>query len=278
VSYGATAAQVYLRRHRSSVRTLVLDGATELGVPLYAHFAQNAERSLTQLERRCRTDAVCTRAFPHWRATFDRLVRAWNRTPVRLGRRVTMSGDDLAGVVQTMLLDPEEAASVPLLVAHAAVRDFALLEQQGRPGEFTREAMFWSIWCNEPWVGLAAHGPWGTVFDGYATSALRGYRAVCSVLPKRAEPADAWQAPRSAVPLLALVGGADPQDPAANLPELREHFTNARTIVVPGYGHAVARYGCLAGLASIFIDKAGVSGLDLRCVHAIEPVPFARSP
>jgi hypothetical protein len=80
------------------------------------------------------------------------------------------------------------------------------------------------------------------------------------------------------VPLLALVGGADPQDPAANLPELRRHFTNARTIVVPGYGHAVARYGCLAGLASIFIDEAGSSGLDLRCVRAIEPVPFARSP
>ena len=66
--------------------------------------------------------------------------------------------------------------------------------------------------------------------------------------------------------------------PGGNLPELREHFTNARRIVVAGYGHAVARYGCLAGLASFFIDEAGVSGLDLRCVHAIEPVPFALSP
>jgi pimeloyl-ACP methyl ester carboxylesterase len=278
VSYGATAAQVYLRRHRSSVRTLVLDGATELGASLYAHFAQNAERSLTQLERRCRTDEACTRAFPHWRATFDRLVRRWNRSPVRLGRRVSMTGDDLAGVVQTMLLDPEDAAAIPLVVAHAARRDFGPLEKQGRPGEFTRELMFWSIWCNEPWVGLSAHGPWGTVFDGYAAGTLRGYRAVCAVLPKRAEPADAWQAARSTVPLLALVGGADPQDPAANLFNLREHFPNARAIVVPSYGHAVAAYGCLAGLASIFIDAASSSRLDLRCVRAIKPVPFALSP
>ena len=34
ISYGATAAQVFLRRHPGSVRTVVLDGATLLDVPV----------------------------------------------------------------------------------------------------------------------------------------------------------------------------------------------------------------------------------------------------
>jgi len=41
-SYGATAAQIYLKLHPSSVRTLILSGATAIDVPFFDRFAVNA--------------------------------------------------------------------------------------------------------------------------------------------------------------------------------------------------------------------------------------------
>jgi hypothetical protein len=35
------------------------------------------------------------------------------------------------------------------------------------------------------------------------------------------------------VPVLALVGGADPQDPVTNLSDLMQHFPDSRTGVFP---------------------------------------------
>ncbi len=274
-SYGATAAQVFLKRHRHSVRTITLDGASLLGVPFYARFARNAQHALAQVAKRCAAAAGCARAFPHWPATFARLVRTWNKHPVHRTAKLTMTGDELAGVVQTMLLDAGKAASIPLVVARAAAGDYGPLNEQIEPGVVENQVMFWSIWCNEPWVGLGAKGPWHTDFDGYTAKTIAGYRKACGVVPKRAEPPSAWTLPvRSEVPLLVLAGGADPQDPVANLPRLRATFPNARVIAVPGYGHAVGQYGCLGGLVSDFIDRASAVGLATRCVRAIDPPPF----
>jgi pimeloyl-ACP methyl ester carboxylesterase len=273
-SYGATLAQVYLRRHRGHVRTLILDGATLLDVPFYGQFAGNAQRALEQLARRCAASPGCAAAFPRWRQMFARLVRAWNADPVHRTRTATMTGDDLAGVVQDMLLSSDSAASIPLVVTRAAKGDYRPLNRQIEPGTFSRQLMFWSVWCNEPWVGLDATGPWHTDFDGYTTATITHYRATCRSLPRRSEPISAWNLPRTQVPLLALVGGADPQDPIGNLAGLRWFFPNGRAIVVPGYGHAVGRYGCLGGLVSLFVDNASAEGLDTRCVRAIRPPPF----
>jgi len=273
-SYGATAAQVFLRRHRSSVRTLILDGGTLLDLPLYRRFAANAERALASVARRCAASPACARAYPRWRSVLAALVRRWNAAPVHRTAAATISGDELAGVVQRMLLDAETAAAIPFVVSRAAAGDYAPLNEQVEPGDFTRQLMFWSVWCNEPWVGLDERGPWHTIFDGYVAASLDRYRRTCALLPRRPEPASAWVVPRTLVPMLALVGGADPQDPRGNLPRLRQTFPNGRAIVVPGFGHGVDTAGCLESLVPIFVDGADAQALDTRCVRSIRPPPF----
>ena len=137
--------------------------------------------------------------------------------------------------------------------------------------------MFWSIWCSEPWVGLDAMGPWGTDFDGYTTRQLpRSFpRCLQPHVPRRAEPAAAWTPVRSRVPLLALTGGADPQDPITNLPRLEPTVPERRrAIVVPYFGHGVGQYGCLGDVVSRFVARGTASGLDTRCVDKIKPPMF----
>ena len=134
--------------------------------------------------------------------------------------------------------------------------------------------MYWSIWCNEPWVGLGSRGPWHTEFDGMLAKSLARARASCRLLPPRSEPQSAWTFPHSRVPVLVLAGGADPQDPISNLPDLRQALPNSRVILVPGLGHTVGQYGCLGDVVALFVAHSGVGDRDTRCVRSIVPPPF----
>jgi len=134
--------------------------------------------------------------------------------------------------------------------------------------------MYWSIWCNEPWVGLDAKGPWGTAFDSYTTASIRDRRLACSAVPERAEPASLWTFPRGRTPVLAIAGGADPQDPISNLPRLKQRFPDSCAIVIPAFGHEFGSGGCLDGVTAAFIARGTTRGLDTGCVGALIPPPF----
>jgi pimeloyl-ACP methyl ester carboxylesterase len=174
-----------------------------------------------------------------------------------------------------MLIDAATAAEIPRLVSRAAVGDYGPLNAHIPRGSQALDLMFYGIWCNEPWVGLNAHGPWHTDFDSNTTAAINFHRGICAYVPKRAEPASAWTLPHAKTPLLLLAGGADPQDPVGNMPKLKQAFPNSRAIVVPNYGHTVAQFGCMGSLVSNFVISDSVKTLNTNCVNAIKPPTFA---
>ena len=274
ISYGATLAQVYLARHPRSVRTVALDGATLLDVPFWARFAVNGQRALDLTARRCAREAGCARAFPGWPAQLRSLIEAWNVKPTRVAPELTLTGDDLSGLIQNMTLNAASAASIPLVVSSAARGNYAPLAGQIAGSGGDNPLMFWSIWCNESWVGLDAKGPWGTYLDGYVATQLERYRSVCSYVPDHAEPPSNRARVHSNVPALALVGGADPQDPAGNIAGLGTAMPRARVVIVPEHGHGVGQYGCLPNLVALFVDRASAATLDTRCVRTILPPAF----
>ena len=274
-SYGATAAQVFLKRHPRSVRTITLDGSTEIDVPFFSRFAVGAQAALDQVAKRCAANSACAKAFPTWRSDFSRLVQAWDKRPVTNRKNEKTTGSGLAGVVQVMLQDAATAAHIPLLVSRAAKGDYGPLNTELKQGEQSLNLMFYGIWCSEPWVGLNARGPWHTDFDSNATNSISAHRAICRYVPKRAEPASAWTLPHSNTPLLVLAGGADPQDPIANMPRLKEAFPNSRAAIVPNYGHTVAQFGCMGRLVSDFVIGGNATKLDTSCVSDIVAPGFS---
>jgi pimeloyl-ACP methyl ester carboxylesterase len=270
-SYGATAAQVYLKLHPSSVRTLVLAGGTAIDVPFFSRYAVNAQRALGQLAKSCTAQPDCRTAFPHWERQFGELVRAWNAHPVR-----GMSGDELASIVHVMLLDGTKAVSIPLVVSSAAKGEYRPLEHAGSGDLPFTIGLMSSVWCNEPWAGLNATGPWGTDFDSYTTAQIASVRHQCSSVARRAEPRALWRLPVSSrVPLLALVGGADPQDPRTNLSNLKHHFPDSRVVVFPHVGHSFGIGGCVDEMMADLVARGTTRGLDTtRCKWAVVVPPF----
>ena len=283
VSYGATAAQVFLRRHPASVRTLVLDGATLLDVPFWVRYGPNGQRALDQIAARCAADRSCAAAFPTWVSDFTALLTKLGAAPVtvRLAGSPTVVNDvTLAGLVHAMTLTSAGAAWVPLLVEKTAAGDTAMLADwlARTSSPLDLRVMPWSIWCNEPWAGLdpvaAAAAANGTYLDSYVAASLSNYQWVCAGFPKRAEPAAAWTRVTSSVPTLALVGGADPQDPIGNIAGIRDVMPNSRLVVAPGMGHGVGQYGCLPHLVARLVALGTAKGLDTTCVRRIAPLPF----
>ena len=273
-SYGATAAQVYLKLHPSSVRTLILLGASAIDVPFFDRYAVNAQRALDQIASLCTSWPACRRAFPGWERRFGEIVKAWNAHPVH-----GMTGDEFASVIHVMLRDVNNAVSIPLVVGRAAAGDYGPLEQAGSGDlDVDLNLMESSIWCNEPWAGLDANGPWGTEFDSYATARIAAFRQECSSVPKRAEPRSFWRLPTSSrVPVLALVGGADPQDPVTNLSDLKQHLPDSRTVILPHLGHDFSFGEACDTMLADFVARGTTKGLDTtRCSGAVvvPPVPL----
>jgi pimeloyl-ACP methyl ester carboxylesterase len=271
-SYGATAAQVYLKLHPSRVRTLILMGATAIDVPIFDRWAVNAQCALDQLAALCASEPSCRKAFPGWERQFGELVRDWNARPG------PMTGDELASVVHVMLLDLEQAVSIPLVVSRAAKSDYGPLEHAGsgdlQIGDLN--VMRSSIWCNEPWAGIDAKGPWGTDFDSYTTAYIAGFRQECSSVPRRAEPHSLWTLPVwSRVPVLAFVGGADPQDPIANLPNLKQHFPDSRAVILSHTGHRFYIGSCVDQMMADFVAEGTTKSLNTtRCDGSVVVPPF----
>lgn len=272
-SYGATAALVYLRLHPSRVHTLILSGATALHVSFLGRYAVNAQQALDQLAQYCASEPGCRKAFPGWERQFSEMVRAWNAHPVH-----GMSGDQFASVVHEMLRNVNTAVSIPLVVSHAAMGDYGPLKHAGS-GDLDigdLNLMGASIWCNEPWVGLDAKGPWGTDFDSYTTAYIAEFRHECSSVQRRAEPRSLWTLPVSSrVPVVALVGGADPQDPVTNLSDLKRNFPDSRTVVLPHLGHDFSWDGACDGMLADFVARGTTKGLDTTpCVGEVVVPPF----
>ena len=80
------------------------------------------------------------------------------------------------------------------------------------------------------------------------------------------------------MPVLALVGGADPQDPVTNLPDLKRHFPDSRTVVLPHLGHDFSWDGACDAMLADFVARGTTKGLDTTpCVGEVVVPPFKLS-
>jgi len=100
--------------------------------------------------------------------------------------------------------------------------------------------------------------------------------AGCKYVPPGIVPADG-EALASDVPMLLIVGEADPQNPPANVADAPSEFPNSLTVVVPGQAHTVGHLGCMPSIIESFIEAGTVDGLDVSCAATGVPLPSFRT-
>jgi pimeloyl-ACP methyl ester carboxylesterase len=102
------------------------------------------------------------------------------------------------------------------------------------------------------------------------------YSQICPFMPKVTPDPEELVRPHSTLPVLDLVGQADPKDPAWNTPDFTASMPNGKEIVVPDQGHGAAYAGCMPRVVDAFLEAGTVKGLDTSCVSLIEAPAFRR--
>jgi pimeloyl-ACP methyl ester carboxylesterase len=209
------------------------------------------------------------------------VIAALRRKPVRV-QRTRLDAATAAGALHDLLRTPTGAAQLPWVAHRARLGDWLplllTLDRNGAGDEPARQVMYWSIVCNEPWArwsperGAAASR--GTYLAEHAATGARLVAAVCSVMPKAAQPDWSRARVRSDKPVLFVVGAADPQDPLSNVADAARELTASRTVVVPAGGHGSIQLGCMPRIAQAFVELGSAVELDTSCVIGYSPPPF----
>jgi pimeloyl-ACP methyl ester carboxylesterase len=115
--------------------------------------------------------------------------------------------------------------------------------------------------------------------DSYYAAAMlenaRWWEQACSVMPTAGVAAGYGPAATSDVPVLMLNGGADPQDPPANMAGASQLWPNSVRVVEPGQGHRILSWGCRESIVAAFVDAGTADGLDTTCLQRVVLPPFA---
>jgi pimeloyl-ACP methyl ester carboxylesterase len=195
--------------------------------------------------------------------------------------------DFLASGMHDLLFVATTHTRIPLLVHTLGAADDkvdALLAiAQAYPdttdaGSGDEQILHYLIRCNEAW---AQYNPDRLVnADSFEYEHNRKdaewWQSVCALIPDANDDAAIVAPPNSEVPVLALNGEADPQDPPANMAGASAVWPNSLALEVPGQGHDIdpTSAACIIPLIQAFVDEGDVTDLDTTCLSQLPPPAF----
>ena len=274
-SYGATTAQIYLLRHRSHVRSVVLDSGSLLDVHIFERSARGVQRALGFIFRRCARDTACSTAFPHLPQELRSLMKELAQRPITipgLGEQLTPT--TLGAAIGELVAFAGGKAETPLfihLLATGKIREAAALARRNIGPQRTELAYQVLIECSEPWasrrLAQIAQLSAGTITGRFQLRNALQMQAVCRGLPRAPVPASIGRRVRSNVPVLILTGNEDPADPPANVAHARRELPNSATVIFPNSGHGQLGLLCAQNLIADFVAHPVPAALDSLCAR-----------
>lgn len=182
-----------------------------------------------------------------------------------------------AAAVHQGLIDATSAARLPWLIHTAATGDWAtvgsVLKAAAPPPEQGILVMSGIIRCSEAWGRFDPEETRKLSAGSYYLEAelgmARNQFMACPFAPNGIVPANDGAAATGSMPVLFLVGEADPQDPPENIADAASDFPNSLTVVAPGLGHTVGHLGCLPQVIDAFVLAGSTAGLDTSCVASM---------
>lgn len=294
-SYGATAAQYYLRQHETHVRTVTLVDGSLLDIPVFELWGQNSQRALDLIFDRCMADSACQTAFPNVRTEFTELLNRLAVNPVTESftnpvnlqtASVTFTPDFFAAIISHMIEDAKNDYALPNLLHQAYEENdwkgFTQLYAEGiGPEWWGNLVMEHVIRCTEKWAtfdpSIVTKLSKGSYLAGWNISLANLQVFSCKYTPQGMTPEGTTPQSGSKVPVLILNGDVDPIDPPENMKGAKELWPNSLSLVGPYQGHDIsnmAEINCWWSIQADFINNASVNGLDTSCMQAIHSPAF----
>jgi len=233
------------------------------------------------------TMRVCHTHFPAFERHFDRLMQRFDRDPVsvRVKNTVTkrfetvaLSKEVLVDRLRQALYDPENAAAIPYVVERAFHADYVpLADLVYGMSEALASALdmgaFLSYTCADELPFMPASEARAMAAHSFAKDLrFRAQRRACAIWHVRPMPAAFNDPVHSRVPILMISGSDDPATPPRYGAEALRYLPNGRQAVVRGAGHT-AELPCTDTLLVRFARAASARALDVSRCHAAFVTP-----
>jgi pimeloyl-ACP methyl ester carboxylesterase len=285
VSYGTTAAMVYVRQHPGRARTVSLQGVLPLDVSMWLEYPRSAQRALDQAFTACARQPGCHNAFPELQNEFRSVLERLTEKPVKVkvspletGPEVEVTIDDevLRDFLPRVLYSASRIHDLPLLIHLASQGDYQLLARRvaSKEESLIPKGIYLSIVCSEQMQFDPAALPAATA--GTFMGGLRVGRDVsaCREWARGWLPQGFWIPVKSDVPTLVLNGALDHVTPPSYGERVAQTLSNARHFVLPNRGHNDTD-PCVCGMIENFIIAGRLEGLDSSCLAKTEDLSFA---
>jgi hypothetical protein len=293
ISYGAAAAQVYMRMFPEHVRAVVLDHGTALDLPFRYVLPRASQSALDQVFAYCEQDEGCHAAYPHlrgdWEKVLDRLAvgpvtTSYTRPGMDTPATITMEG--LAEGLHELMYNGLYS-QIPLLIhTLAATEDWTAVaesydQQYGKSSSGDNQILLmqYMIFCFEPAWGtepdqLVQFSP-GSYYLTQEEQILQFQQKICEALPKPDPSLIYGSGQPQPLSVLMLNSLLDPQNPPSNIDLALKEFTNSRVVVEPTEGHepnlGSEHSACRLRIMTQYIEQGSVDALDTSCLQQIKP-------
>jgi len=294
-SYGATAAQYYLRQYEEQVRTVTLCVGSLLVIPVFELEPQHAQQALDNIFELCLADPKCGAAFPNLKTEFSELMSRLVAEPKVVPYKdpanprltsITFTADFFAGTLRNMMKDAKNDPLLPLIIHRVSVDDewqdiTRFIRGGGGPEWWGDQIMERVIRCNERWAAFdpvrVAELSQGSFMSVRSNTLSQAQATSCRYTPVGVTPEGQSPQPGSQVPVLIFNGGLDPIDPPENMVGTSELWPNSLAFTLPYQAHQQSNMmaiRCFFSIMNDFIQAGSAQELDTSCLQNIRPLDF----
>ena len=291
VSYGTRVAIHYLRRHPASIRSAILDSTVPPNHVLGSEVAFRSQNILDHLYERCRRNDECNTRFPDLEKEVNTLFSQLKKSPVEIHAEnfstgemedITFTHDYLVMLVRLYLYHTQSSALLPPMLHEATANDNfapmarATISVTSTMNEQLSPGMHNAVTCTEdiPFFEDDKTLQKKNADSYMGVEFLNNFRAACSVWPRGVMDEDFKQPLESDLPVLLFSGEYDPITPPEYAEEILKGLSNAKHLVLKGYGHSVSIEGCAPYIVETFVNNAGVEGLNTSCLDRLNEAPL----
>jgi len=283
-SYGTYLAQEVMRLDPHGIHGVILDSPVPGDVNMAIEMPLLAAASLDHLFTACTDKLACRLAYPDLENRFFALVEQLNDTPLSIPIglvTVSLTGDQLASLMPTLLDAPATYALAPALIANLEKGETERLTQMA--GDVLapiqpQHGLRYSIICHDLFQPVsdealsAAAGGLPTVFVRGAIRENEALSALCAAWP-RGKATEPVPLPRD-IPTLILVGELDTGTPWVWGERLAQQFDHSTLALVPGVGHSVLQGGDCPNSVMLSFLLAPTGTPNTECLSQLRSATF----
>jgi pimeloyl-ACP methyl ester carboxylesterase len=286
-SYGTLAAQIYMRRHPESVRSVVLIGVATPNIKQPLLFPRSAQQAMDLLFADCAADELCRKAFPDLQQEFKAVLDRFAKGPLTVElvnpankkrEQVRLPRSNFVERIRLAMYNTGSQRFMPFIIHRAFLNDYIPWEEAAvrfSPGAAVARGMYLTVTCSE---GTRFITDKDLVEETRATfvgeERVRRHMEACQEWPRGEIPPSYIDLVKSDLPVLMISGEADGSSPLWFGESAVRLLPNGRQVKIRYYGHQMDG-PCVQSIFQKFISAGSSKDLDTGCTESIRRPPFA---